>query len=351
MFVLFLVPFCAAINTQTSSEASGSVSSESSPEVSTASIATSKAKASPRPQEKISSLPAKELATAYNVNEIDADLKFKGNVYDIAGIVFDVDYSSTSEQIYVVLDAPGFSTVKLTLIESNFQKRLAAQLRRGMTATIRGRVTGSNGMSAVNVENAEIILIAGEAPTQASLQEQYSDTLSNQFMSTCIDSFQDTRTLRKNARYSCECGFKAMKVSYSPSQFNRRAQAIVATKRFPPDEMSAIVDCQFQSLVADLPVRSSSERELDTVKKPDGAATPQGTCGDQKADVAMNWYPVFIDGGDLEQIRSQYCSDAYTTTRQLTGRTTVQVASFSSYDRAKAFADRVGGEVGEPRLR
>jgi uncharacterized protein YgiM (DUF1202 family) len=89
-------------------------------------------------------------------------------------------------------------------------------------------------------------------------------------------------------------------------------------------------------------------------KDKDAAATtaagefkfPQATCGEEASTPSENWYPVYIDGAELSAIRSQYCGNAISEVRSKTGAPTVQVASFTSYEKAKAFASAVGGEVG-----
>jgi uncharacterized protein YgiM (DUF1202 family) len=72
---------------------------------------------------------------------------------------------------------------------------------------------------------------------------------------------------------------------------------------------------------------------------------PQTKCGEESSTPSTNWYPVFIDGAELEAIRSQYCGNAISEVRSKTGAPTVQVASFTSYEKAKKFAAAVGGEV------
>ncbi len=72
---------------------------------------------------------------------------------------------------------------------------------------------------------------------------------------------------------------------------------------------------------------------------------PQATCGEEASTPSENWYPVFIDGAELSAIRSQYCGNAISEVRSKTGVPTIQVASFTSYEKAKKFAAAVGGEV------
>ncbi len=75
---------------------------------------------------------------------------------------------------------------------------------------------------------------------------------------------------------------------------------------------------------------------------------PQPTCGDQPTGENDTWYPIFINGGDVAQIRAQFCDDSILTTRKDSGIRSVQVASFTNRQRADAFAQAVSGEVGSP---
>ncbi len=73
---------------------------------------------------------------------------------------------------------------------------------------------------------------------------------------------------------------------------------------------------------------------------------PKDSCGDKPSKSNETWYPVFVDEGNLNEIRSRYCRDAGSTVREKTGKPTVQVASFTGYQKALEFAKAVGGEVG-----
>jgi hypothetical protein len=97
---------------------------------------------------------------------------------------------------------------------------------------------------------------------------------------------------------------------------------------------------------------SSSETQTASSGKSSPLATneftfPQASCGDKPTGSNDTWYPVFIEGGDLSDIRSRYYADAVSTTRQKTGKSAVQLASFINYDRALEFAQAVDGEVGQ----
>lgn len=74
-------------------------------------------------------------------------------------------------------------------------------------------------------------------------------------------------------------------------------------------------------------------------------AFPQINCGDQATSPSESWYPVYIDNGDIADIRSKYCKDAVSVIRDKTGTASVQVASFTSYGKAQRFALAVGGTV------
>lgn len=76
---------------------------------------------------------------------------------------------------------------------------------------------------------------------------------------------------------------------------------------------------------------------------------PQNSCGDQSTGSNSTWYPVFINGGNLDEVKQKYCKNAINVTRQ-TGESTIQVASFTSDSKAQRFAQAVGGEVGETRI-
>ena len=79
----------------------------------------------------------------------------------------------------------------------------------------------------------------------------------------------------------------------------------------------------------------------------DGFNFPQDACGDKSTGSDNTWYPVFINGADLGDIRQKYCRDAIQVTRQ-TGEKAIQVASFITYNKAQRFAKAVSGDVGEP---
>jgi hypothetical protein len=75
---------------------------------------------------------------------------------------------------------------------------------------------------------------------------------------------------------------------------------------------------------------------------------PLATCGDRSSN--GTWWPVFINNGNLSTVRNKYCRDAISVTRESTGMPAVMLASFSSYEKAAAFARAVGGEVGQPTV-
>jgi hypothetical protein len=86
---------------------------------------------------------------------------------------------------------------------------------------------------------------------------------------------------------------------------------------------------------------------------------PQSACGDPLPTNAnrfpVDLYPVFVNdsSGALSTVKANFCRDAFVTTRKDSGIQSVQVASFSSQQRAAQFAQfmqqKVGsGEVGTP---
>lgn len=103
------------------------------------------------------------------------------------------------------------------------------------------------------------------------------------------------------------------------------------------------------------PVTASS-----SVNPFESARFPQSTCGDpQPVDASaypLNFHPVFVpySEANLQIVKSQFCSDAYSTVRQNSGIESIQVASFSSFERATLFKQFIGkqvtgAEVGESR--
>jgi hypothetical protein len=85
---------------------------------------------------------------------------------------------------------------------------------------------------------------------------------------------------------------------------------------------------------------------------------PQATCGDSlPTDPAstVEFYPVFIEYSDrnLNTVKSNFCTDAYRTTRKDNGEVAIQVASFNNRTQAELFSDFMkrkfnSGEVGQP---
>lgn len=75
---------------------------------------------------------------------------------------------------------------------------------------------------------------------------------------------------------------------------------------------------------------------------------PMVSCGDEATEPSPIWYTVFLDGADINEVRTKYCQDAVSTLRPGTGVPSVQIASFTSYTRAAQFAALVGGQVEQP---
>jgi uncharacterized protein YgiM (DUF1202 family) len=71
---------------------------------------------------------------------------------------------------------------------------------------------------------------------------------------------------------------------------------------------------------------------------------PLASCGDSASEPSETWYSVFIDGGNVDEIRTRYCGDAISASRK-SGAATIQVASFTSYARALSLAKAIGGVV------
>ena len=125
--------------------------------------------------------------------------------------------------------------------------------------------------------------------------------------------------------------------------YGAREVGIKAAETFTPKspKRSAAIALPTQS-----PIHKEPKQSTDS--QPSKFQFPQNSCGDKSTDSNNTWYPVFINGGSLDEIQQKYCKDAINATRQ-TGEKAIQVASFISDTKALRFAKAVGGEVGEPR--
>lgn len=94
--------------------------------------------------------------------------------------------------------------------------------------------------------------------------------------------------------------------------------------------------------------RAASNSSEASAQPKGSPTTPRKNCGDVASDDKATWYPVFIDNGDVQEIRKKFCADAVLTTRTDTNTPAVQVASFTTRKSALEFAKAVEGEVGQP---
>lgn len=92
------------------------------------------------------------------------------------------------------------------------------------------------------------------------------------------------------------------------------------------------------------------------------AIAARATCGDPPVNYPALWYPVHKHGIPLAEARRNYCADAIKVLPEEEGPSRIessligsswvgspiQLASFRSYQRAKAFAESVGGMVALP---
>ncbi|HLO86186.1 MAG TPA: hypothetical protein VK203_14415 [Nostocaceae cyanobacterium] len=118
---------------------------------------------------------------------------------------------------------------------------------------------------------------------------------------------------------------------------------------------------QDATVTSTLESQQASKSRVTEQNEFDSVSFPQESCGeklpnDPKA-YPIKYYPVFIDYSDdnLQSIKSKYCKDARKKLRKTTGKDAIQVASFSSIERAKKFSkfmsEKLGsGEVGEPTV-
>ncbi|HEY9596551.1 MAG TPA: protein kinase [Cyanophyceae cyanobacterium] len=99
---------------------------------------------------------------------------------------------------------------------------------------------------------------------------------------------------------------------------------------------------------------TASSNEFDRVQ------FPQPSCGDSpptNTTSPIEFYPVFIEDTDsnLQFVQSNFCTDAYRTTRKDINIPAIQVASFTDRNRAELFRDfmqrKIGSaDVGQPTL-
>ena len=116
----------------------------------------------------------------------------------------------------------------------------------------------------------------------------------------------------------------------------------------PPEVTPSPVASQSPSTPAETPSAPTVSPSPSPLTSSYKFEFPQASCGDPSARPGSA-FPVFIDNKPLEAIRSKYCADAYPVSkREKTGKPSVQVASFIDRQKAEAFAQEVGGEVGEP---
>jgi serine/threonine protein kinase len=113
-------------------------------------------------------------------------------------------------------------------------------------------------------------------------------------------------------------------------------------------------------LAAVTPPANSDSTASHPVNSFDSVRFPQSTCGDSPPTSAnaypLNFYPVFVpySEANLQTVKSLFCGDAYPTVRKTLGIEAIQVASFTSLERAESFKQFMnnkvrGAEVGEPR--
>lgn len=156
------------------------------------------------------------------------------------------------------------------------------------------------------------------------------------------------------------CGALGFGVSKLIAPQNNVANSIVNTPEANPVSISPTVTV----------TATPSPSPTSTIQSPsipptptnpfENSRFPQAACGDPMPNdngSAISLYPVFVEYSDsnLQQIKSQFCQDALPKIRKDTNRQAVQVASFSSRDRAVLFTDflskRVKGvSVGEPTI-
>ena len=100
---------------------------------------------------------------------------------------------------------------------------------------------------------------------------------------------------------------------------------------------------------ASTPQAQQSPQSIPTVPRDISFQFPQASCGDKATNYNATQYPVFVNDGDLDAIRKKYCGDAFEVISSKTGIRAVQIASFTSLQKAQSFSQAISGEVGEPK--
>ncbi|MEB3201575.1 MAG: DUF4189 domain-containing protein [Synechococcus sp.] len=106
--------------------------------------------------------------------------------------------------------------------------------------------------------------------------------------------------------------------------------------------------CRIRNLVSS---RDGVNQHLSNFQKTQESFPWQASCGSPPVS-GVNWLPVIGPRESVETVRSRYCGDAYSKADG-----TVQVASFSSFEEATAFAKRLSQAsgysftVGQPKAR
>ena len=104
-------------------------------------------------QTEVINITAEDLASAYIVNEVQADITYKGKRVEITGKVYDIGFEDKVP--YVVLSNETLS--KMTDIKCFFKDDAEiakfASLRTGHTVTMRGVVDGKSSSNNVSVNN------------------------------------------------------------------------------------------------------------------------------------------------------------------------------------------------------
>lgn len=116
-----------------------------------------------------------------------------------------------------------------------------------------------------------------------------------------------------------------------------------------------------QFATANITKKSSPSATFEDIDPFEEESYPKDSCGDLMPrninEFPIDFYPVYIDFSEsnLSFIKSNFCKDAYRITRKQTGQASIQVASFSSRQRAEKFRDflinRVGNDVEIGELR
>ena len=195
-----------------------------------------------------------------------------------------------------------------------------------------------------------IITVSGESGGSKSAQVFYSGS-PNVILQGSIDQVNDKLAkdivYRGNSEFS---GDDSLIITASDERYNDKKTINIKVNSVN-DPPSIDID--------ELPTTASSSVNRNPFEN---VGFPQFSCGDSPPGspnaYPVSFYPVYLEYSEdnLVQVKSRFCNDALSMYRKNKGRQAIQVASFTSLEKAQSFAQfltnqGVGyADVGEPKI-